>query len=184
MAVRDARAERAGDLSSPAAGIAEPLAKNIATLMERREREMAAAPASERVSAAVAGFLGSMWSVAVHALIFGLWILVNLGLVPWIRPFDPSLVVLAMIASVEAIFLTTFVLVNQKRLARIEEERSELALQIALLSEREVSKLVELTADVARHLQVPVEKEVDSLAEETMPDAVLDEIRRRRPDSL
>ena len=175
----------AGDRPSPpGAGVAEPLARNIATLMDRRAREMAAAPASERLSAAVAGFLGSMWSVAVHAVIFGLWIVVNLGLVPGIRPFDPSLVVLAMIASVEAIFLTTFVLVNQNRLARIEEERSELALQIALLSERETTKIVELAADIARRLDLPVEPETQSLAEETRPGAVLDEIRRRRPDPL
>ena len=165
-------------------GVAEPLAKNIATLMQRRSHELATAPVTERVSAAVAGFLGSMWSVAVHALIFGLWIIVNLGLFPGIPPFDPSLVVLAMIASVEAIFLTTFVLVNQNRLARIEEERNELALHVALLSEREVSRLVQLTADIARRLDVSVEPEIDSLTEETMPDAVLDEIRRRRPEAL
>jgi uncharacterized membrane protein len=152
--------------------------------MQRRSREMAMAPPTERIAAAVAGFLGSMWSVAAHALIFGLWILANLGFVPLIRPFDPTLVVLAMIASVEAIFLTTFVLINQNRLARVEEERNELALQIALLSEREVSELVELTAGIARRLGVPVEEQIDDLAGETMPAAVLDEIRRQRPEPL
>ena len=172
------------DPSRPVEGVAEPLAKSIATLMERRSHELATAPVSERVSAAVAGFLGSMWSIAAHALIFGLWIIVNLGFFPGIQPFDPSLVVLAMIASVEAIFLTTFVLVNQNRLARIEEERNELALHVALLSEREASTLVELTAEIARSLKVPVAPEIDDLTEETMPDAVLDEIRRRRPETL
>jgi uncharacterized membrane protein len=171
-------------IPSGEAGIAEPVEENIGTLMQRRSRELAMAPPSERLAGWVAGFLGSMWSVAVHGLVFGLWILVNLGLLPWVRPFDPSLVVLAMIASVEAIFLTTFVLINQNRLARMEEERSELALHIALLAEREVSKLVELSADVARRLDVPVEAEIDSLTEETQPDAVLDEIRRKRPKPL
>jgi uncharacterized membrane protein len=86
---------------------------------------------------------------------------------------------------VEAIFLTTFVLINQNRLARVEEDRNELALQIALLSEQEVSKLVELTAGIARRLEVPLEEEeIDSLAEETMPNAVLDEIRKQRPEPL
>jgi uncharacterized membrane protein len=171
-------------IASGAAGIAEPLEENISTLMQRRSREMATAPVSQRIAGAVADFLGSMWSAAVHGLIFGLWILVNLGLVPWVRPFDPSLVVLAMIASVEAIFLTTFVLINQNRLARVEEERNELAPQIALLFEREVSTLVELIADIARRLDVPVHHEIDTLAAETQPDAVLDEIRRKRPRPL
>jgi uncharacterized membrane protein len=165
-------------------GVAEPLERNIGTLMERRKREIAAAPAAERVAAAVTGFLGSMWSVGFHALFFGSWILVNLGLAPWVRPFDPTFVMLGMIASVEAIFLTTFVLINQNRLARVEEERSELALQIALLTEREGSKLLELAAGIARRLDLPVDGEAESLTEETAPDAVLDEIRRRRPKPL
>ena len=120
-----------------------------------------------------------MWSVATHAVVFGCWIVANLGLVPGLAPWDPTFVVLGMIASVEAIFLTTFVLINQNRLARIDDERSELALQIALLTEKETSTLVELTARLARRLEVPVtgtREEVEELTVATEPSAVLDEI--------
>jgi uncharacterized membrane protein len=159
----------------------------VREIMERREREMQAAAASERVAATVTRFLGSMWSVATHALVFGFWLVANLGFVPGLAPWDPTLVVLAMIASVEAIFLTTFVLINQNRLARIEDERSELALQIALLTEKETSTLVELTARLARRLDVPVSgtgEDIAQLTVATEPSAVIDEIRRHRPDSL
>jgi uncharacterized membrane protein len=166
--------------------VTAPLARNIRAIMERRSREMRMAPASERVAAAITGFLGSMWSVAAHAAVFGLWLVVNLGFVPGVEPWDPTFVVLGMIASVEAIFLTTFVLINQNRLARTEEERSELALQIALLAEKETTALVALSAEIARKLDVPVSEtqEVDELARSTEPDAVIEEIRRQKPDPL
>ena len=61
-------------------------------------------------------------------------------------------VTLGMIASVEAIF----VLINQNRLARVEEERAELALQVELLSEQETSRVMELSARIAEHLGVEV----------------------------
>jgi uncharacterized membrane protein len=172
----------------PAGGsLPPPVARTVREIMERRGREMEAAAASERVAARVTRFLGSMWSVATHALVFGFWILANLGFVPGLAPWDPTLVVLAMIASVEAIFLTTFVLINQNRLARTEDERSELALQIALLTEKEASTLVELTARLARRLEVPLAgtgEDVAQLTVATEPSAVLDEIRRQKPDSL
>lgn len=172
----------AGDAPLP-----PPVERTVRDIMERRGREMASAAASERVAATVTRFLGSMWSVATHALVFGFWLLANLGLVPGLAPWDPTFVVLGMIASVEAIFLTTFVLINQNRLARIDDERSELALQVALLTEKETSTLVELTARLARRLEVPVTgtgEDVDQLIVATDPGAVLDEIRRHRPETL
>lgn len=173
--------------AAPDASVPPPVARSVREIMERRGREMRAAAGSERVAATVTRFLGSMWSVATHAVVFGFWIVANLGLVPGVTPWDPTLVVLAKIASVEAIFLTTFVLINQNRLARIEDERSELALQVALLTEKEASTLVELTARLARRLEVPLAgtgEDVAQLTVATEPAAVLDEIRRRKPDSL
>lgn len=73
--------------------------------------------------------------VYLHAVVFGFWILVNIGWLPLMRPWDPSLVVLAMIASVEAIFLTIFVLITQNRMSADDEKRANLDLQISLLSE-------------------------------------------------
>ncbi len=172
---------------APEPTLPPPVERTVRAIMERRARELQAAAASERLAATVARFLGSMWSIATHAAIFGAWLVANLGLVPGLTPWDPTFVVLGMIASVEAIFLTTFVLINQNRLARIDDERSELALQIALLTEKETSTLVELTARLAERLEVPVTgtgEDVEQLIVATEPSAVLDEIRRLKPDSL
>jgi len=175
----DGPQENSGD-EHPA--IARPMERNIRALVERREREMANEGLAGKIAAAVAGFAGSVWSVIIHAAIFGLWILINSGLLPITRPWDPSLVMLAMIASVEAIFLTTFVLMNQNRSARIEDRRAELTLQISLLAEHEMTKLVEIVSATAQHFGItyPSSSELDELKENVTPEAVLDEIERER----
>ena len=172
---------------APQEPLPPPVERTVRALMEQREREMQAAAASERIAATVTRFLGSRWSVATHAAVFGFWLLANLGFVPGLAPWDPTFVVLGMIASVEAIFLTTFVLINQNRLARVDDERSELALQVALLTEKQASTLVELTARLAGRLDVSVTgtgEDIDNLIVATEPSAVIDEIRRHRPASL
>lgn len=103
--------------------------------MRRKEQEDASAPLQERIAIAITRFAGSMPFVYLHAVVFGFWILVNIGWLPLMRPWDPSLVVLAMIASVEAIFLTIFVLITQNRMSADDEKRANLDLQISLLSE-------------------------------------------------
>ena len=65
--------------------------------------------------------------VYIHLIGFGIWIIVNLGWTP-LPTFDPTLVVLAMFASVEAIFLSTFVLITQNRMAAQADRRADLDL--------------------------------------------------------
>src|SRR3954453_24127613 len=81
------------------------LRRNIEALPRRREQEDAAASLEERIASAITRFSGSMRFVFAHALIYGFWIIANLGWIAAIRPWDPTFVILAMVASVEAIFL-------------------------------------------------------------------------------
>jgi uncharacterized membrane protein len=158
--------------------------RNIDELMQRRAREAAEAGLTERIAAAITRFVGSMRSVYVHAAVYGFWIAANLGAVPGLRPWDPTLVVLAMIASVEAIFLTSFVLINQNRQARLDQERSELTLQMSLLAEQQARKLIEMSTAVAEHLgaAVPEPAEAAELTRPVRPVEALEEIERRRPE--
>ena len=161
--------------------IARPLERNINALMQRREKELAEAHVTEKIAARIAAFTGSMWSVALHLVVYGFWILANIGWLSMVPPWDPTLVILAMIASVESIFLTTFVLMNQNRLAASDNRRAELTLHISLLVEHEITKLVEMNAAMAEHFDIPsrVRSELDELAEEVIPEAVLDEIEKK-----
>jgi uncharacterized membrane protein len=157
------------------------LERNIRALQQRRMREAAEAGFEERLADAITGFTGSMPFVYLHLMAFGGWIAVNLGLISGIEPFDPSFVILAMVASVEAIFLSTFVLISQNRMAAAAEKRAELDLQISLLAEHEVTKLVTLVSAIADRLDIETEAdpEVPELKQDVAPEVVLDEIEDR-----
>jgi uncharacterized membrane protein len=175
--------ERADEAVAQAAGFGiGVLARNIRTLQERRRREEASATLEERLAGAITRFSGSMRFVYLHIVVYGFWILANLGVVPGVPAFDPSFVVLAMVASVEAIFLSTFILMTQNRMSAAADKRAELDLQISLSAEHEVTKLAALLSAVAERLgiQTEVDGEVEELTEDVAPEAVLDEIEERR----
>ena len=83
-----------------------------------------------------------------------------------------------MCASVEAIFLSTFVLISQNRMAEADAKRADLDLQISLLSEHEITKLATLLDAVARKIGVPVEgdRELEDVKQDVAPGEVLDQI--------
>jgi uncharacterized membrane protein len=153
------------------------LERNIATLVERRRRQDRQRPLEERLAAAIARFTGSMISVYVHLLIFGAWIVVNLGWTP-LQPFDSSFVALAMIASVEAIFLTTFVLMTQNRMSLENQRQAELDLHISLLAEHEITTLSKLVREMAAKLGIDATgiNEIEPLTRDVAPEQVLDRI--------
>jgi uncharacterized membrane protein len=159
------------------------LARNIGALNERRLREEAEATAQERLAEAVTRFTGSMVFVYLHLALFGFWIIANLGWIPGVPVWDQSFVVLAMWASVEAIFLSTFVLISQNRLAAAADKRADLDLQISLLAEHEVTRLVTLVSAVADHLGVKseIDSELHEITQDVAPEAVLDEIEATAP---
>ena len=112
-------------------GLSPVLERNIRALQLRRQQEENEATAEERVAQAITRFTGSMRFVYLHLALFGFWIVANLGLVPGVPAWDPSFVVLAMVASVEAIFLSTFVLISQNRMAAAADKRADLDLRSA-----------------------------------------------------
>lgn len=159
-------------------GLAPALARNIEALIERRKREARAATLEERAAAAISGFAGSMVFVYLHVAFFGGWIALNVGILSSVRPWDPSLVILAMLASVEAIFLSTFVLINQNRMAAEDNSRADLDLQVSLLNEHETTKLIKLVEEIAKRLNIDTDAdhEIKELKRDVAPEAVLDKI--------
>ena len=165
-------------------GMGSVLLRNIDMLKRRRDQEEAAASFEDRLAEAITRFTGSMAFVYLHLVLFGVWIIVNLGLLSFIPQFDPSFVILAMVASVEAIFLSTFVLISQNRMAEAADKRADLDLHISLLTEHEVTKLVAMVSAIADHLGLETEadEEVPELRRDVAPDAVLDALERNGRD--
>jgi uncharacterized membrane protein len=102
----------------------------------------------DRLADRMTHFTGSLRFVSCHLVIYGLWILANLPGVP-LPPFDPTYVILAMAASVEAIFLSTFILITQHRMTAQAATRADLDLQVSLLAEHEITRLITLVAAIA-----------------------------------
>lgn len=166
----------------PAHGLAPTLDRNIASLRERRLREQARATWQERLADAITRFTGSMTFVFIHLVAFGFWIIANAGYVPGLRPWDPDFVMLAMIASVEAIFLSTFVLISQNRMAAVADKRADLDLQISLLAEHELTKVATLLAEMAKRegIKTATDRELEEVQREISPNAVLDRLEEEK----
>ena len=106
----------------------------------------------ERVAERLTYWASSTPMLVAHVVWFGVWIAWNTGLLG-LRPFDPfPFGLLTMVVSLEAIFLSIFVLLSQNREASIAELREELALQVNLRMEEEVTKTLQLVAGLYTRL--------------------------------
>jgi uncharacterized membrane protein len=162
----------------------EVVVRNINALLNRSQEEEKRKTRGERIADAITGFTGSMTFVYIHLIIFGIWIIWNLG---WLglKPFDPSFVVLAMIASVEAIFLSTFVLISQNRMNAQADKRAELNLQVNLLAEHEITRLIQLVTAMAKKMDIPesYDAEIDILAKDVQPEKVLETMEKHTKEA-
>jgi len=100
---------------------------------------------AEKIADFITARLGSMGFLFLNGLWFFSWIIINLGLIPGMPPFDPfPFGLLTMVVSLEAIFLATVVLISQNRAAKIDDLRAEVELQINTIAEEEITKMIEL----------------------------------------
>ncbi len=158
-------------MAEPVHGV---IARNVEAIMEARRKHHGARTRTQRVADRITTFIGSVPSLFLHAAGFGGWVVANTAVIPGLEPWDPfPFPLLGTLAAVEAIFLTTFVLISQNRLVAIAEQRADLNLQIDLLTEQEVTRVLHLLDDVAEHLGVPRHAEVESMKQAIEPEAIL-----------
>jgi uncharacterized membrane protein len=158
-------------------GLAPVIERNIRAIAEHREEAEKSRSTEERIADGITWFSGRMPFVYFHAAWFTVWIVMNLGLfgLPVFDPFPYGL--LTMIVSLEAIFLSTFVLVSQNRQAALAERRVDLDLQTNLLAEYEVTRILTLLDAVVEHLGLEVEDpELKELEKDVEPHEVLNEL--------
>lgn len=155
--------------------MAAVLRRNIAAMRDQREKAERDASFGERLAGRITAFTGSLVFVWIHLALVAGWIAVNVGAAPFLEPFDRTFVILATVASVEAIFLSTFVLISQNRIAALSDRRAALDLQINLLAEYEVTHLVKLVREIAAKVGVEDagDPELEELVREVAPEAVL-----------
>jgi uncharacterized membrane protein len=123
----------------------------------------------ERLAEWITSFTGSLLFVWIHIAWFSLWIVLNL---PWwgLKPFDPfPFTFLTMIVSLEAIFLSAFILISESTQSRLADQRARVNLEVDMIAEREVTKLLELVVAIHQHLGIhrPHDLELESMQKTT-----------------
>lgn len=150
---------------------------NVQAMRQLEDAQLAKRTRADRVAGAIARFCGSMTFVVIHVLAFAGWILFNS--LPGIAHFDPyPFTFLTLVVSLEAIFLSTFILMSQNYDMRVGERRNQLDLQINLLSEQENTKMLQLLERIAAKVGVHEhsDPQVRALEEATRPEALIEQI--------
>ncbi len=106
----------------------------------------------------IAEFAGSITFLLIHVVWFTVWVVINSVKLPGIPQFDPfPFGFLTLAVSLEAIFLSVFVLLSQNRQAAKDRVRSDIEYDVNLKAELEIVQLHEkmdrLTGDVLRQLE-------------------------------
>ena len=160
--------------------LSKVIERNIRTIIHLRTKAARERSLQSRIADSITFFSGRMIFAYVHIIWFGLWILLNTGRFG-MQPFDPfPYGLLTMVVSLEAIFLSTFVLISQNRLGEETERRADLDLHIGLLTEHELTRVLQMLDAIQDRLGI-VDHENSELADlemETKPEDVLAEIER------
>ena len=162
--------------------LADIVERNIKTLLEVRRQIEKRKSIGDTVADGIAKFSGSLMFFYFNALIFTVWIIWNVG---WLglSPFDPyPFSMLTTIVSLEAIFLSTFILISQNRQGVVADQRADLDVQIDLLAEYEVTKALKLLDAIADHLNINEgrDPELEQLKLDIPPELLLKEMEMQK----
>jgi uncharacterized membrane protein len=121
----------------------------------------------DRLTEAAARVAGSTLFIAIHAVWFTAWIVLNTTRFAF-DPFPYNL--LNLVVVLEAVFLTSVVLMTQNRMTRLADRRAHLDLQINLLAEQELTATLHMLHGLCTHAGVHVairDERVQQLLTET-----------------
>jgi uncharacterized membrane protein len=175
-------------MGQPNAGSTVPSASagNIRAISDLEYSALAKRSAGERWADKVASTAGKVWFTVGHFFWFAGWIILNLGVVGSFTPFDPyPFPLLTLATSLEAIFLSLFILTSQSRATAQAEQRSQLDLQINLLAESESTVTLKMLQALCEHhgLKIAHDPEVEQLAQRTEPKTLVRDLQSQLPDA-
>ena len=152
----------------------------IRTIVRLRMKAARERSSQDKIADAITGFSGRMTFIYFHIFWFVTWILLNSG---WLgnAPFDPyPYGLLTTIVSLEAIFLSTFVLISQNRMGQLAEHRADLDLHIDLLTEYEITRVLQMLDAIQERIGIDNSQDTEliELESETKPEEILAEIER------
>lgn len=158
-----------------------PQDKNISDVGAMEVRGLRERSSGERTSDAISGLASTPAFALAHVLFFAGWLVTQSGMVSLVPIFDPfPFTFLTLVVSLEAIFLSVFVLISQRRMTRQTDLLSHLDLQVNLLAEQESTKTLKLLFAIAEHLEVPDLTSDQTLAADTSIQGLIEGIREEK----
>ncbi|GIK84251.1 MAG: hypothetical protein BroJett025_08730 [Patescibacteria group bacterium] len=142
-------------------------------------------PLSTKIADRLTGFSSTPKFLFLNAFIFIVWITFNTGIIPGFTPFDPyPFGFLTMAVSLEAIFLSIFVLVSQNRASQTATLRDELNLRVNLIAEQEITKILKMQLALNKRLRVnkeideELEKMIQDISASSLEQSILEQLER------
>jgi uncharacterized membrane protein len=156
--------------------VAEHVAKTVEELQRLSEHDQRQTTASIKLANRIAAVSGSMPFVAAHVVWFTIWVAMNLPDSP--IAFDGfPFSFLAMVVSLEAIFLSLFVLMSENRQAERDERHSVVDLQVNLIAERELTKVLTMVSEIRDALGLTnKDSELEEMTTETHVEDLLEAV--------
>jgi uncharacterized membrane protein len=157
------------------------VAANVAEIVRLEQRDRLAMSRTDHISNWLAAFSGRIAFAGLHAAFFAVWIVWNAGWLP-VAPFDAyPFGLLTVIVSLEAIFLSTFVLISQNQQARLADRRAKVDLQINVLTEQETTRILTIVTELSRRFDLLATRDIDPaeshpLEQQTILTEVMDTI--------
>jgi uncharacterized membrane protein len=154
-------------------------ARNIESILRIEKEDERKLLLHHRALHAVGRFVGTPYFFAIQSLSVGLWVWINTRVAYGWQFDEYPFPLLAVVLALEAVLLTSCVLIRQNISDQAFERRNHLELQINLLAERESTLSLALLQRIAAHLKCPVEKNAQSeqLADKTEVDEIAQDLR-------
>jgi uncharacterized membrane protein len=160
--------------------------KNIESILKLEQEDERELSAFHRISHTVGWFVGTIYFVLFQCIFVLLWIALNTRLLGKGPAFDPyPFPLLSTVLALEAVLLTSFVLIRQNAMDLRSEPRNHLDLQINLLAEKEATSILKLLHEIADHLDIDVSADAkrEELAEDTAVENIARDLRSKEKKS-
>jgi uncharacterized membrane protein len=158
---------------------------HINSIVKQEEEALERRSVSERLVDTVGAFVGSLTFVVLHLALVAAWVVVNTGRIPGVKPFDPwPFSLLGVMVAVEAVVLSSFIIMRQNRMMRRGEQRDHLNLQIDLLAEKEITALLQMVRALCAHMglqNIAADKDFRELSQNTSIESLNQKLEERLP---
>jgi uncharacterized membrane protein len=162
------------------------ISENIDAIIDAEQTANRRRSSSEAICEFVGSSIGTLHFVALQLIGTILWVAINSGLMPPVRPFDPfPFPVLNQIIASEAVLMTAFVLMKQNRMSKLADRRAHLGLQVNLLTERETTKIIGMLLKIGERFDIQhevLDEESSQLSRLLTIETLIEALHSKFPD--